>query len=97
MPRLRLTKAAIDALPIAAKDTVYWDAGLPGFGAKVTPQGRKVFIVLYRTAGAGSRLRKSCSREVFNRRTIAPRWVKADQVERVLANIDADRGDGGWR
>jgi hypothetical protein len=25
---------------------------------KVTPKGRKVFIVLYRTAGAGSKLRK---------------------------------------
>ena len=30
----------------------------PGFGVKITPKGRKVFIVLYRAAGAGSRLRK---------------------------------------
>ena len=37
---------------------MYWDAGVPGFGVKVTPQGRKVFIVMYRLAGAGSRLRK---------------------------------------
>jgi integrase len=37
---------------------VYWDAGCPGFGVKVTPKGRKVFIVLYRTAGAGSKLCK---------------------------------------
>jgi integrase len=39
-------------------DAVYWDTGLPGFGMKVTPKGRKVFIVMYRLAGAGSRLRK---------------------------------------
>jgi integrase len=58
MPRLKLTKSVIDALPTPAKDVVYWDSGVPGFGVKVTPKGRKVFIVLYRTAGAGSRLRK---------------------------------------
>src|SRR4051812_26145415 len=58
MPRLKLTKSAIDALPTPAADTVYWDAAAPGFGVKVTPKGRKVFVVLYRTGGAGSRLRK---------------------------------------
>ena len=55
MPRVKLTKSAIDALPILSKDVVYWDANCPGFGVKVTPKGRKVFVVLYRTAGAGSR------------------------------------------
>src|SRR3954453_34011 len=56
MPRARLTKSVIDALPTPS--SVYWDETLPGFGVKVTPAGRKVFVVLYRTAGAGSRLRK---------------------------------------
>src|SRR5215813_3005808 len=58
MPRIRLTKSAIDALPTPQSDAIYWDAGCPGFGVKVTPKGRKVFIVLYRAGGAGSRLRK---------------------------------------
>src|SRR5215831_8857569 len=58
MPRIKLTKSAIDVLPKRPKDTVYWDSSSPGFGVKVTPKGRKVFIVLYRTGGAGSRLRK---------------------------------------
>jgi hypothetical protein len=58
MPRIKLTKSAIDALPTPKADLVYWDAGLPGFGVKITPKGRKVFIVLYRTGGAGSKLRK---------------------------------------
>jgi integrase len=58
MPRIRLTKSAIDALPSSKSDIVYWDAGCPGFGIKITPKGRKVFIVLYRTAGVGSKLRK---------------------------------------
>src|SRR3954463_14817378 len=58
MPRIKLTKSTIDTLPIPSSDLVYWDAASPGFGVKVTPKGRKVFIVLYRTGGAGSKLRK---------------------------------------
>ena len=58
MPRIKLTKSAIDALPTPTSDVVYWDGGMPGFGIKVTPKGRKVFVVLYRTGGAGSKLRK---------------------------------------
>ena len=55
IPRVRLTKSTIDNLPVLEKDTVYWDAGLPGFGVKVTPKG---LPRVYRLAGAGSRLRK---------------------------------------
>src|SRR6202045_1945087 len=58
MPRIKLTKSSIDALPTPSSDQVYWDAGSPGFGVKITPKGRKVFVVLYRTGGAGSKLRK---------------------------------------
>ena len=58
MPRIKLSKSAIDALPTPQSDAVYWDAGFPGFGVKVTPKGRKVFVILYRTGGAGSKLRK---------------------------------------
>src|ERR1700741_4579591 len=58
MPRIRMTKTAIDALPTSKSDVVYWDTGCPGFGIKVTPKGRKVFIVLYRAGGARSQLRK---------------------------------------
>ncbi len=58
MPRIKLTKGTIDALPILSSEKIYWDAASPGFGVKVTPKGRKVFIVLYRTGGAGSKLRK---------------------------------------
>src|SRR4051812_34210778 len=55
MPRIKLTKSAIDALPTPSSDVVYWDATYPGFGVKITPKGRNV---LYRTGGAGSQLRK---------------------------------------
>jgi integrase len=58
MPKTRLTKSTIDALPIPEKEIVHWDQTLPGFGLKITPKGRKVFIVLYRAANGASRLRK---------------------------------------
>src|SRR4249920_2715054 len=58
MPRVKLTKSSIDSLPKSSADVVYWDNACPGFGVKVTPKGCKVFVVLYRTGGAGSRLRK---------------------------------------
>ena len=58
MPKVKFTKSVIDALPTPLKDIIYWDSGQPGFGVKVTPKGRKVFVVLYRVAGSGSRVRK---------------------------------------
>ena len=79
MPRVKLTKNAIDSLPISASDTIYWDAACPGFGVKVTPKGRKVFVVLYRTGGAGSSLRKYTI-GVFGRVTLHQARVAAQRV-----------------
>jgi integrase len=85
MPRIRLTKSTIDALPIAQSDVVYWDSGCPGFGVKVTPKGRKVFIVLYRTGGAGSKLRKYTigpyGRVTLHQARVAAQKVSAARLE----------------
>jgi integrase len=57
--RLKLTKRAVDALEPADKDQVIFDAELPGFGIKVTPSGRKVFLVQYRyPPGRAGRIRR---------------------------------------
>ena len=48
MPRrstIRLTKRSVDALLPENKDTVFWDRDLAGFGVRVLPSGRKVFVV----------------------------------------------------
>jgi integrase len=58
VPKIRLTKSLIDNLVPGRKDAVYWDEALAGFGLKVTPKGRKVFIVMYRTRDPAARLRK---------------------------------------
>src|ERR671912_2391600 len=81
MPRTWLTKSTIDAPPIPPSELVYWDESLPGFGVKVTPAGRKVFIVLYRTSGAGSRLRKYTIGP-YGRVTL---HVARNEAQRVLA------------
>ena len=85
MPRIRLTKSAIDALPTPSSDLVYWDVGFPGFGVKVTPKGRKVFVVLYRTGGAGSKLRKYTigpyGRVTLHQARVAAQRVFAAKVE----------------
>src|SRR2546428_3646814 len=85
MPRVKLTKTVIDALPIPSKDIVHWDTGCPGFGVKVTPRGRKIFIVLYRIAGAGSRLRKYTigpyGRVTLHQARVAAQRVHAARLE----------------
>jgi integrase len=85
MPRMKLTKSVIDNLAASGKDVVYWDAACPGFGVKVTPAGRKVFVVLYRTGGAGSRLRKYTigpyGRVTFHQARVSAQKVFAARLE----------------
>lgn len=45
-----LTRAAIAALEPSTRDVFLWDSELPRFGVKVTPTGRKTFLVRYATA-----------------------------------------------
>jgi len=58
MPSLKLTKRAVEAIEPAAGVVVYWDTDLKGFGLKVTPAGKRVYIFQYRMGGRGSKLRR---------------------------------------
>ena len=60
MPRTKLTKRVIDELEPGPKDAFYWDSDITGLGLKVTPKGRKTFLIQYRPGG-----RKSPTRKVF--------------------------------
>jgi len=42
---LQLTKRAVDALTVGAKDTLFWDRDLAGFGVRVHATGRKLYVV----------------------------------------------------
>ncbi len=55
--RLRISKRSVDAVLPGPKDIFLWDSGdgsTKGFGLKVTPRGRRVYIFQYRMAGRGS-------------------------------------------
>jgi integrase len=44
----RITKKAVDALHAGDRDRYGWDDEIRGFGVKVTPRGRKVYLYQYR-------------------------------------------------
>ena len=51
-----LTKRVVDRLPVDGKDAAYWDRDLAGFGVRVYPSGRKVFVVQTRAFGRSKRI-----------------------------------------
>jgi integrase len=50
-PRERLTKRAVDAAKPGDVERFLWDADVPGFGVRVTPNGVKAFVYQYRIRG----------------------------------------------
>lgn len=54
----KITNRSVAAAAPGERDTYLWDADLPGFGLKVTPAGRKVYLVQYRNGGRRGRTRR---------------------------------------
>ena len=54
----RITKRVVDAAQPGSKDIYVWDDELSGFGLKVTPRGRKVYLIQYRLGGRKGRTRR---------------------------------------
>ncbi len=57
MPSIKISKATVDAAQMGDHDRVFWDRSLSGFGLKVTPAGRKVYLYRYRMAVPGKAAR----------------------------------------
>ncbi|MCY4059850.1 MAG: tyrosine-type recombinase/integrase [Gammaproteobacteria bacterium] len=47
----KITKRAVDALKPREREFVFWDDEITGFGVRVRPTGRKVYIVKFRDRG----------------------------------------------
>jgi len=78
MPRLKLTKTVVDSAQPEKEPYELRDAAIPGFLLKVTPTGRKVFMVAY-VANNGQRRKPAIGRfgeiTVEQARTIAQDWL----------------------
>ena len=51
-----LSKRTVDALSVNGKDAIFWDRDLPGFGVRVYPSDKKVFVVQTRAFGRSKRV-----------------------------------------
>jgi len=78
MPKLKLTKTIAEGAQPEAKDYEIRDAAVPGFVLKVTPAGRKMFMLAY-TAANGQRRKPAIGRfgeiTVEQARGIAQDWL----------------------
>jgi integrase len=78
MATVKLTKTAVDSATPQSKDYELRDTIIPGFLLKVTPTGRKVFMIQYRT-NAGERRKPVIGRfgeiTVEQARSIAQDWL----------------------
>lgn len=93
--RVKLTKTAVDAAGAAEKEYELRDTVVPGFMLRVTPNGRKTFMVQYRT-NAGVRRKPALGRvgevTVEQARRIAQDWLaEVRQGRDPTAERAADR------
>ncbi|WP_300527698.1 site-specific integrase [Maricaulis sp.] len=51
-----ITKRSVDALTPKDREFFVWDRQIPGFGVRVSPKGRKVYVVQYRNGGRTRRM-----------------------------------------
>jgi integrase len=89
-----ITKRAVDAAKAARTDLFLWDRTLRGFGVKVTPSGRKVYIVQYRIGGRHGRTRRYTIGEHGSPWT--PHTAR-QEAKRILGEAKAGRDPAGER
>ena len=89
----RITKRAVDAAKPRKADSYLWDEELSGFGLKVTPAGRKVYLVQYRLGGRKGRTRRVT---IGQHGQITPTFAR-DEAKRLLGTIATGRDPAAER
>ena len=87
MPTANITKRAVDAAKARKTDSYVWDRELSGFGLKVTPAGRKVYLVQYRLGGRKGRTRRVT---IGQHGELTPTAARTE-AKRLLGEIAAGR------
>ena len=99
MAKIKLTKSAVDAAQPQDKAVELRDTVVPGFMCKITPAGRKVFMLQYRT-NAGERRKPALGQygelTVDQARTMAQEWLAGIYRRSVMlaSGRDAMLDDG---
>jgi integrase len=93
MAKGRVTKRSVDAAEARKTDSYVWDQDLPGFGLKVTPAGRKVYLVQYRLGGRKGRTRRYT---IGQHGELTPTGARVE-ARRLLGEIAAGRDPAAER
>ena len=83
MPRrseLTLSGRAVEGLSVEGRDRIFWDRELPGFGVRVYPSDRKVYVVQSRGRGAPRRVTLGSHGELT---TTQARLRAAQAIDRI--------------
>src|SRR3990172_4593756 len=84
----KLTKRLLEAAEVRGKDYFIFDDELPGFGLRIMPSGRKIFVLQYR---AGVKVRR-CT--LGPHPVITPESARA-QATKILAAVRAGQDPVG--
>ena len=87
MGTANITKRTVDAAKARKTDSYLWDRELHGFGLKVTPAGRKLYLVQYRLGGRRGRTRRVT---IGRHGELTPTFAR-DEAKRLLGEIAAGR------
>lgn len=82
--KITISRKTVEELPIADRETVYWDRELSGFGVRVYPTGSRMYIVQTRAKGKSRRI-------TVGRHGL----VSADQARTEAARLIATVKSGG--
>jgi len=93
MANARISKQTVDTVRPSDTDIYLWDDELSGFGLKVTPAGRKVYLVQYRLGGRKGRTRRVT---IGKHGDLTPTTARAE-AKRLLGEIAVGRDPASER